>query len=233
MFPLVRARTDSPSPPDRHRNTHPNPLRSEHVDLTQPIRALARRVARYRRHHGRGDRCRLQEQRDHRLYRHPIRHRAMQAEIARVPPAGATPPRTTRQAHPLGARWCGGSGRCRRTTAARTRSSRTRPFALDWTIHPHWTTASWWRDNYEGKPVRLTLYCQLGPWMLHREVSVEPYRERQPTPLLHDAPETIEEARVCVQRTRRRPRHRRGPLVNRVSRPRTPISDLSRKLTAR
>lgn len=47
-------------------------------------------------------------------------------------------------------------------------------FDLSKTSAPHWTTEAWWKDNIEGKPVRLALQCThpgFEPWIIHLDVA--------------------------------------------------------------
>jgi len=51
------------------------------------------------------------------------------------------------------------------------------PLQLEQTTAPPWTTPGFWRDQYEGKPVRLEITCRRAgdePWTLRREVAVKP-----------------------------------------------------------
>jgi hypothetical protein len=58
-----------------------------------------------------------------------------------------------------------------------------RPFALEQTPPPPWSTegsGQWWRQQYTGKPVRLTLHCRgkgREPWTIPLEVAVAPATE--------------------------------------------------------
>ena len=51
------------------------------------------------------------------------------------------------------------------------------PVQLEQAIAPSWTTPKFWRDQYEGKPVRLEITCcRAGhePWTLRPEAEVKP-----------------------------------------------------------
>lgn len=51
-----------------------------------------------------------------------------------------------------------------------------RPFALESSKHPNWTDHAWWRQQYNGAPVRLALHCvheDDAPWTVHLEVPVD------------------------------------------------------------
>jgi hypothetical protein len=51
------------------------------------------------------------------------------------------------------------------------------PIPLEQSMAPSWTNPGFWRDQYQGKPVRPEITCRREghkPWILRREVEVKP-----------------------------------------------------------
>jgi hypothetical protein len=57
-----------------------------------------------------------------------------------------------------------------------------RPLLMRPTVKPAWTDVSWWKRQYDGKPLRVTATCEregYAPWVFQRELERMPSIEQQ------------------------------------------------------